>query len=37
MSPVRYELGSYIREDSILHSDRREKLEIFTILFGGVM
>jgi hypothetical protein len=24
MFPVRYELGSYIPEDGILHSDRRE-------------
>jgi hypothetical protein len=27
MSPVRYELGFYISEDDILHSDRRENLK----------
>jgi hypothetical protein len=26
VSPVKYELGSYIPEDDILHSDRRENL-----------
>jgi hypothetical protein len=28
VSPVRYELGSYIPEDDILHSDRRENLKL---------
>jgi hypothetical protein len=28
VSPVRYELGSYIPEDDILHSHCREKPEI---------
>jgi hypothetical protein len=27
VSPVRYELGSYIPEDDILHSDRHEHLK----------
>jgi hypothetical protein len=27
MSPVRYELGSYIPQDGILHSHRRENLK----------
>jgi hypothetical protein len=29
VSPVRYELGSYIPEDDILHSHRRENLESY--------
>jgi hypothetical protein len=35
VSPVKYELGSYVPEDDILHSHRREKLESYTadILF----
>jgi hypothetical protein len=32
MSPVRYELGFYIPEDDILHSDRREILESYIVL-----
>jgi hypothetical protein len=28
VSPVKYELGSYIPEDDVLHSDRREKPQI---------
>jgi hypothetical protein len=28
VSPVKYELGFYISEDGILHSDRREKNQI---------
>jgi hypothetical protein len=27
MSPVRYELGFYIPEDDILHSDRRKNIK----------
>jgi hypothetical protein len=29
MSPVRYELGFYIPEDGIFHSDRRENLKSY--------
>jgi hypothetical protein len=29
VSPVRYELGSYISEDGIVHSHRRENLKFF--------
>jgi hypothetical protein len=29
VSPVRYELGSHIPEDGILHSHRRENLKFF--------
>jgi hypothetical protein len=29
MSPVKYELGFYIPEDDILHSDRRENLNSY--------
>jgi hypothetical protein len=29
MSPVKYELGFYIPEDGILHSDRRENLKSY--------
>jgi hypothetical protein len=29
MFPVKYELGSYIAEDTILHSDRRENLKSY--------
>jgi hypothetical protein len=31
VSPVKYELGSYIPEDDILHSDRREYLTSYTL------
>jgi hypothetical protein len=31
VSPVRYELGFYISEDDILHSQRRESLESYII------
>jgi hypothetical protein len=31
MSPVRYELGSYIPEDGILHSHRRESLKSYIV------
>jgi hypothetical protein len=34
MYPVRYELGSYIQEDDILHSHRRENLKSYTALTG---
>jgi hypothetical protein len=30
VSPVKYELGFYIPEDGILHSDRRENLKTYT-------
>jgi hypothetical protein len=33
MSPVKYELGFYISEDDILHSDHRENLKSYTIVF----
>jgi hypothetical protein len=33
VSPVKYELGFYIPEDDILHSDRRESLKSYTINF----
>jgi hypothetical protein len=29
VSPVKYELGFYIPEDAILHSDRRENLKSY--------
>jgi hypothetical protein len=29
VSPVKYELGFYIPEDAILHSDRRDKLSSY--------
>jgi hypothetical protein len=37
VSPVRYEPGSYIPEDDILHSHRRENLKSYTSqnLLGG--
>jgi hypothetical protein len=31
VSPVRYELGSYIPDNGILHSHRREKLILHSI------
>jgi hypothetical protein len=40
VSPVKYELGSHIPEDAILHSHRRENLKflgyllIFCLIFG---
>jgi hypothetical protein len=33
VSPVKYELGFYIPEGDILHSDRREDLKSYMILF----
>jgi hypothetical protein len=34
MSPVRYELGSYILEGDVLHSHRRENLKSYIALAG---
>jgi hypothetical protein len=34
MSPVRYELGSYILEDAILHSHCRENFKPYIVLTG---
>jgi hypothetical protein len=34
MSPVRFALGSYIPEDDILHSQRRENLKSYIALTG---
>jgi hypothetical protein len=34
MSPVSYELGSYIPEDAILHSHSRENLKSYLINFS---
>jgi hypothetical protein len=33
VSHVRYELGFYIPEDGILHSDRRENLKVYNKLW----
>jgi hypothetical protein len=33
VSPVKYELGFYIPEDGILHSDRHEHLKPYTVPF----
>jgi hypothetical protein len=32
VSPVKYELGLYIPEDDILHSQRRENLKFYIAL-----
>jgi hypothetical protein len=32
VSPVKYEMGFYISEDAILHSDRCENLKSYTFL-----
>jgi hypothetical protein len=32
MSPVKYELGFYIPEDDILHSDSRENLVFYILI-----
>jgi hypothetical protein len=32
VSPVKYELGFYIPEDDILHSNRREHLKCYILL-----
>jgi hypothetical protein len=37
VSPVRFELGFYIPEDDILHSDRRENLKSFIALTGWTL
>jgi hypothetical protein len=37
VSPVRYELGSYIPEDDILHSHRREHLKFYIALTGWTL
>jgi hypothetical protein len=37
VSPVRYELGSYIPEDGILHSHRRENLKSYIALTGWAL
>jgi hypothetical protein len=37
MSPVWYELGFYIPEDDILHSDRRENLKSYIALKGWAL
>jgi hypothetical protein len=34
MSPVMYELGVYIPEDDILHSQRRENVKSYMALTG---
>jgi uncharacterized membrane protein len=35
--PVRYELGFYIAEDTILHSHRRESLKSYTEITGWAL
>jgi hypothetical protein len=37
VSPVKYELGSYIPEDAILHSHRRENLKSYIALTGWTL
>jgi hypothetical protein len=37
VSPVKYELGFYITEDGILHSDRRENLKSCIALTGWAL
>jgi hypothetical protein len=37
VSPVKYELGFYTREDDILHSHRRENLKSYTALTGWAL
>jgi hypothetical protein len=37
VSHVRYELGFYIPEDGILHSDRRENLKSYIALTGWTL
>jgi hypothetical protein len=37
VSPVRYELGFYVAEDHILHSDRRENLKSYIALTGWTL
>jgi hypothetical protein len=37
VSPVKYELGSYIPEDGILHSHSRENLKSYITLNGWTL
>jgi hypothetical protein len=37
MSPVKYELDSYITEDVILHSHRSESVKSYVTLTGWAM
>jgi hypothetical protein len=37
VSPVKYELGSYIPDDDILHSDRSENLLSYIVLTGWAL
>jgi hypothetical protein len=37
VSPLRYELDSYIPEDYILHSHRRENLKSYIALTGWAL
>jgi hypothetical protein len=37
MSPVRYEQGSYNKEDAILHSHRRDDLKFYIVLSSLAM
>jgi hypothetical protein len=37
VSPVKYELGFYIREDAIRHSHRRENLKSYIALTGWTL
>jgi hypothetical protein len=37
VSPVRYELGFFIPEDGIFHSDRRENLKSYIALTGWTL
>jgi hypothetical protein len=37
VSPVRYELGFYIPEDGIHHSDRRENFKCYIALTGWTL
>jgi hypothetical protein len=37
MSPVKYELGSYIIQDGILHSNHRENLKSYIVLTGWTL
>jgi hypothetical protein len=37
VSPVKYELGSYIPEDDILHSHRCENLKSYIALSGWIL
>jgi hypothetical protein len=37
VSPVKYELGSYIAEDGIVHSHSRENLKSYIALTGWAL